>query len=477
MFKPLRKKITALSSSRRTLFSLLLFLLMMSMQTNGFAELQQEIKIGVLAKRGAEHTLKKWSETADYLSVALPGYHFKIIPLGFADIHSAVQESRIDFVLANSAFYVELEKLYGVNRIATLINQNLPGQQTITFGGVVFVRADRTDLTTIEDLQGHSFMAVDQRSFGGWIMCWRELQRRGLDPARFFSSLAYGKTHDAVVHAVRDGVVDGGTVRSDTLERMVEAGSIELNDFLILNEQQGDVFPFKLSTTLYPEWPFAAVNNTPSQLARLVASALLAMDANEPAAQTSKSAGWTVPLNYQSVHDCLLELRIGPYADFGQFTLVDVLKRYWRQLSLLLFVLITVSLIALYILQLNRSLQQKKKEVDELNRTLETKVEQRTKKINVLLDQELYLREIMNTVSRINGLLLSTTNMEILLQEACIVLGEHSHYGHIWIGLLQETLIDRVFSTDDSIKFPGDLPYDPHGSGDPFSAKIGRAHV
>ena len=194
------------------------------------------------------------------------------------------------------------------------------------------------------------------------------------------------------------------------------------------------------------------------------------MDANEPAAQTSKSAGWTVPLNYQSVHDCLLELRIGPYADFGQFTLVDVLKRYWRQLSLLLFVLITVSLIALYILQLNRSLQQKKKEVDELNRTLETKVEQRTKKINVLLDQELYLREIMNTVSRINGLLLSTTNMEILLQEACIVLGEHSHYGHIWIGLLQETLIDRVFSTDDSIKFPGDLPYDPHGSGDPFSA-------
>ena len=470
MFTPPRKKITALLRSCRVLFSILLFLLIVNMQTSGLAEPLQEIKIGVLAKRGPEHTLKKWSATADYLSVALPGYHFEIIPLGFADIHSAVQESKIDFVLANPAFYVELEKLYGVNRIATLINQNFPGQQTTIFGGVIFVRADRSDLTKIEDLQGHSFMAVDQRSFGGWIMCWRELQRCGFDPVRFFSSLSYGKTHDAVVHAVRDGDVDGGTVRSDTLERMADAGSINLNDFLILNEQQSDTFPFKFSTSLYPEWPFAAVQSTPSHLARLVASALLVMDANEPAAKTSKSAGWTVPLNYQPVHDCLLELRIGPYADFGQFTLFDVLKRYWRQLGLLVFGLITVSFIALYILQLNRSLQQKKKEVDELNRTLETKVEQRTQKIYVLLDQELYLREIMNTVSKINGLLLSATNPEILLQEACAVLGEHSHYGHIWIGLLQENLIDTVFSTDDSVKFPGDLPYDPRGPEDPFSA-------
>ncbi len=88
------------------------------MLTCGFAESLQEIKIGVLAKRGPEHTQKKWSATADYLSVALPDYHFEIIPLGFTDIHRAVQESKIDFVLANSAFYVELKKLYGVNRIA-----------------------------------------------------------------------------------------------------------------------------------------------------------------------------------------------------------------------------------------------------------------------------------------------------------------------------------------------------------------------
>ena len=137
----------------------------------------------MLAKRGVEHTLKKWSATADYLSAALPDHHFEIVPLGFEDIH------------------------------------------------------------------------------------------------------------DAVVHTVRNGDVDGGTVRSDTLERMAAAGSINIDDFLVLNEQQSENFPFKLSTSLYPEWPFATVKTTSVDLSRKVASALLAMDEDELAAKSSKSAG------------------------------------------------------------------------------------------------------------------------------------------------------------------------------------------
>jgi ABC-type phosphate/phosphonate transport system substrate-binding protein len=337
VFNPLIKKAFFSCCNCRHTFSIILLVVFLGLQTSGFSQPVQEIKIGVLAKRGPELALQKWSATADYLSTALPGYRFDIVPLGFAEIHTAVMEERIDFVLANPAFYVELEKLYGVNRIATLINQDLPGQQLTTFGGVIFVRADRNDIQNIRDLQDNSFMAVEQRSFGGWIMCWRELHQLGFDPKRFFSSLHYGKTHDTVVHAVRNSEVDGGTVRTDTLERMADAGTINLDEFRILNEQQNENFPFKLSTSLYPEWPFAAVKNTSIDLSRQVASALLAMDADEAAARASKSGGWTVPLNYQPVHDCLLELRIGPYADFGQFTFSDVLKRYWRQIVLLLF--------------------------------------------------------------------------------------------------------------------------------------------
>ncbi|MCF8057558.1 MAG: PhnD/SsuA/transferrin family substrate-binding protein [Desulfocapsa sp.] len=448
----------------------LLLLLILGLQSTGFSQPVQEIKIGVLAKRGPELTLKKWSATADYLSSTLPGYHFNIIPLGFTEIHTAVKEERIDFVLANPAFYVELEKRYGVNRIATLINQDLPGQQTTIFGGVIFARADRSDIQSIRDLQGKSFMAVEQHSFGGWIVCWRELQRRGLDPARFFGSLRYGNTHDAVVHAVRNSEVDGGTVRTDTLERMAEAGTINLQEFRILNEQQSENFPFKFSTALYPEWPFAATKSTSIDLSRRVASALLSMNADEPAAKASKSAGWTVPLNYQPVHDCLLELRIGPYSDFGQFTFSDVVRRYWPQLVLLLFILTLVVSTSLYILQLNRNLKQKKAEVDELNKTLEAKVEERTQKVNILLDQELYLREIMETIAEVNGLLLSSADLKTLLQEACKIMCEHGHYGYSWIGIMENGKVDTVFTSDASVLFPSDPPYDPFDTSDPFSS-------
>ncbi len=448
----------------------LLILTAVTVPHSAFPRQTEEIKIGVLAKRGTEIALQKWSPTADYLSTALSDYHFTIVPLNFTEIHTAVQEGRIDFVLANSAFYVELEKLYGVNRIATLINRNLPGQHTTIFGSVIFVRADREDLQDIHDLQNKDFMAVEQRSFGGWIMCWRELQRLGFNPSQFFTSLRYGKTHDAVVHAVYNGEADGGTVRTDALERIAGTSGMELNDFRILNEKHVENFPFKLSTSLYPEWPFAAVRSTSIDLARQVASSLLAMDAAEPAAKSSNSAGWTVPLNYQPVHDCLRELKIGPYTNFGQFTLSDVLDRYWHQLTLLLLLLSLTIAVSLYILQLNKRLRKTKIEMDELNSSLEAKVEKRTKKIHTLLDQELYLREIMQTITEINSLLISATDIKTLLQEACRVMGEHGHYGYIWIGLLENSTINTIFSTNDAIEFPGKLPYHIKDSNDPFSS-------
>ncbi|MDX9834483.1 MAG: PhnD/SsuA/transferrin family substrate-binding protein [Desulfobulbus sp.] len=434
------------------------------------AEATTEVRIGLLAKRGSATDLALWQPTADYLTAHLPDHHFQIVPLDFTEIHDAALAARIDFVLANSAFYVELEKLHSANRIVTLINRNLPDQQTTTFGGVVFCRADRQDLRRLTDLRNQRFMAVEPRSFGGWIVCWRELQRQSIDPLRFFASLDYGNTHDAVVFAVRDNRADAGTVRTDTLERMAESGLIRLQDFRILDERQVPGFPFKLSTELYPEWPMAALPPTPPELVRRVTTALLAMDADDPAARASNSSGWTAPLNYQPVHDCLLDLRIGPYTDFGQFTLVDVLRRYWRLIALLFLTVGTVTGTALVIFRLNHRLVEKNRQIDELNTTLEARVVERTSRIHTLLDQELYLRGIMQTISEINTLLLSTADLRSLLIEACRMMGEHSHYRFCWIGLRRGNQLETVYTADSSISLPGGPPYPLADPDHPFAA-------
>ncbi|MEA3427675.1 MAG: hypothetical protein U9Q84_00350 [Thermodesulfobacteriota bacterium] len=72
-----------------------------------------KVKIGVLAKRGSERCLQKWSPTAEYLSVRIPGKTFVIIPIDFEKIYSFVEKGDVDFILANSSFYVELEHYYG----------------------------------------------------------------------------------------------------------------------------------------------------------------------------------------------------------------------------------------------------------------------------------------------------------------------------------------------------------------------------
>ncbi len=47
------------------------------------------------------------------------------------------------------------------------------------------------------------------------------------------------------------------------------------------------------------------------------------------AAKAARCAGWTIPLNYQPVHECLKALRVAPYADYGKTTLRGAFQEYW----------------------------------------------------------------------------------------------------------------------------------------------------
>ena len=227
------------------------------------------IRIGVLAKRGHDRCLAQWGLTAEYLSNEIPDYRFEVVPLDFNKISPAVERGEVEFVLANPAFYVDLEQRYGASSIATLKNVRLGGVYAV-FAGVVFCRADREDIRQLPDLKGKAFMAVEETSLGGWLMAWRELKEQGINPGRHFTSLQFGGTHDAVVLSVLRGDVDAGTVRTDTLERMEREGKIRLDDFRVLrNERVGTdtALPFLHSTRAYPEWPFAKASHTSDELA------------------------------------------------------------------------------------------------------------------------------------------------------------------------------------------------------------------
>jgi two-component system sensor histidine kinase TtrS len=274
-----------------------------------FSYAKADIKIGVLAKRGAPTCMKKWGATSAYLSEKL-GTKVTIIPLKFTAIEPMVKEGKIDFMLANSAFYVEMEKKYKVSAVATLINSK-KGKALKEFGGVILVRND-SPIKTVDQLKGKKFMCVKYSSFGGGHMAWRLMLENGIDPKRDCATFLEGKKHDNVVLAVKNGTVDAGTVRSDTLERMQDEGKIKVSDFRVIHQIKDD-FPFIHSTRLYPEWPMAACAKTDKALSHKVADALVAMTSDSVAAKSAKIVGWTKPLDYGSVTECLKTIKYGAF--------------------------------------------------------------------------------------------------------------------------------------------------------------------
>lgn len=294
------------------------------------AQAREEVRLGILAHCGQELCYERWQNLADILNQEIPESYFVIKPLDFDESYQSVAGKKIDFVLVNPALYVEFEYNLGVQRIATLKNNSCKGHGCQPFfASVILARSQDRELADLSRLKGRRIMAVHEKSFGGWMMAARRFKAIGIDPQRDFSSLTFIGNHDEVVKAVLKGRADCGIVRTGVLERLVREGVCLLSDFTIvgsLPEVAG--FPFVRSTRFYPEWPLAKLKHTPDLLAERVVAALF----NYKPAGKGKIVvpyTWSIPRNYQAVHECLKELRLPPYADFGRISPQAVLKAYW----------------------------------------------------------------------------------------------------------------------------------------------------
>ncbi|MFA7606832.1 MAG: HD domain-containing phosphohydrolase [Rhodocyclaceae bacterium] len=419
----------------------------------------REVNIGVLAMRGHEMADRMWSPTADYLAQRLPGHTFRVMPLGFDEIELAVRQRRVDFVLANPSFYVQLELLYGVSPVVTMRNRHNGSEGYGVFGGVLFTRADHGAVRKLQDLKGRSFAAVDQGSFGGWHAGWREMLRHGLNPERDFSALHFLGTHDAVVLAVLEGVVDAGTARTETIERMAAEGRLDPSRLFVLNEQHTASFPLRHSTPLYPEWPLARVQGVPERLAVDVAVALMMMSPDDPAAIASQTMGWTLPLNYQPVHQALRELRIGPYEHLRHLSLREVLAQYWHWIAITLLALALALLTVAYIGRTNRRLRLHQLELRELNAGLENRVLERTQRVELLLDRERFLRGIVEMVADVNEILITAQSRDEMLKACCDRLVAHPDYRFAWVNLVHDgqlQLAAKSYGTSEFVRLMDD---------------------
>ncbi|MDZ7753937.1 MAG: EAL domain-containing protein [Gammaproteobacteria bacterium] len=358
-----------------------------------------ELVFGVLAKRGFEQAQDQWQATADYLSRRLPDARFRLLPLAFEDVIPAVQAGRTDLVLVNSALYVLLERRYRVRRIATLRNRHGTGTYD-HFGSVIFTRRDRGAPLSLADLAGKVVAAVDARSLGGYLMARRELRREDITPAK----VLFSGTHDGVAADVLAGRAAAGIVRTDTIERMHAEGKLEPGELRVLADRSGqDGFALYRSTRLYPEWPIASLPHVPEPRQRAVAAALLAMDPADEAARAGRYAGWSVPANYQPVHELLEELGEPPYEATAHFNLTGFLREHMLAVILFVAALSALGAYAARTSQLNRVLRKAEARAVASAAGWEH-IFNTTGTLMVLLDSHLHVTMVNEQTCRILGL-------------------------------------------------------------------------
>lgn len=118
-----------------------------------------------------------------------------------------------------------------------------------------------------------------------------------------------------IVQDVQNGLADVGFVRTDLIDRNVDANVTSWDYFRVIGEISDVDFPFARSTAFTPEWPIGGLKHVPDQIREWVGGALMSLDRvsadpalSEPAIK-GNFASWTTPNNYLALLEMLQSIR------------------------------------------------------------------------------------------------------------------------------------------------------------------------
>lgn len=272
------------------------------------------------------------TETSAWLQKHWPdGVTFRYYTV--AEMEEAVQNREVDIVLSEAGVAALLRR-DGTRPMLTTVSRRHPNPER-SQGSAVFVRSDRQDLKTWQDLHEKTLAATSVNDFTGFQAAMGELQHRGYDPGRFFADIdMFGNTsktaQEAVVDKVISGRADAGIVRTCFLEDLAKLRKTEL-PVRVIEPYVDPKFACQRSTALYPNWTISSVPTLTAEELRRVMELLFAMP------PTSNGMFWSVAPSFSATDNLMKELRIGPYEFLRHWSIERLWSEYRLPICLLLF--------------------------------------------------------------------------------------------------------------------------------------------
>jgi phosphonate transport system substrate-binding protein len=135
----------------------------------------------------------------------------------YAEVDDLLIAGQLDAALICTGGYLDLERR-APGAVEVLAVPFINGQTT--YRSLLIVPAS-SKASSLRDLAGGRFAYADELSFSGHLFLVRQLADLGADPAHFFSSAIFTRSHDRAIEAVAKGIVDGAAVDSLIYESLV----------------------------------------------------------------------------------------------------------------------------------------------------------------------------------------------------------------------------------------------------------------
>lgn len=366
----------------------LLFILLLLFTSKLYAE---TIHLGILNTSGNEAENVLYAETASVLKDKLKPRNVEVSTYDLPGLEKAIAAGKLDFFISNPGFYVSSRQKLDTTALASQSNQFF-GRPDRALGSVFVVPKQSSHIFSLRDLRGKSVCVVAPNAYGGLYIALGELNRRGFDPDKFFSSVHYsGYPMPKVLEELKAGRCEAAIVRTCLLEELSASGQIKENEFRVIEPRpSGSKEHCIRSTELYPGWVFAATKNTSEALRKETTKILFSL----PAVQGNE---WSVPRNFADLENLYKNLKVGHYEYLRNWDWKEFIRNYWSFILIVFVVMIAVFLHNLILKQ------QVERRTERLRQTMKEKLAEHQAAVSA--NRHLHDMEKINLVGMLSSMI------------------------------------------------------------------------
>lgn len=366
----------------------LLFIPLLLFSSELYAE---TIHLGILNTSGNEAENVLYAETASVLKDKLKPRNVEVSTYDLPGLEKAIAAGKLDFFISNPGFYVSSRQKLDTTALASQSNQFFVRPDR-ALGSVFVVPKQNSNIFSLRDLRGKSVCAVAPNAYGGLYIALGELNRRGFDPDKFFSSVHYsGYPMPKVLEELKAGKCEAAIVRTCLLEELSASGQIKENEFRVIEPRpSGSKEHCIRSTELYPGWFFAATKNTSETLRKETTKILFSL----PAVQGNE---WSVPRNFADLDNLYKNLKVGHYEYLRNWDWKEFIRNYWSFILIVFVVMIAVFLHNLILKQ------QVERRTERLRQTMKEKLAEHQAAVNA--NRHLHDMEKINLVGMLSSMI------------------------------------------------------------------------